>query len=195
MINFKELRAVDCTANIEKKGKFSYLSWPWAVRELRERVPDATWSYVTYSRDGSEYDYYMAPDGTCMVHVALHIEGRQYDMQLPVLDHRNKPIKEANAFDINTAQMRCLVKCIAVATGIGLHLYAGEDLPPVGQEKQNKFIEKAEISAGLAESTTSLAERMAELKKEAIALDVADELTLIYNTRLQQLIAAEALEA
>ena len=53
-----------------------------------------------------------------------------YEQIHPVLNHQNKPIPDPNPFDINTSIQRCLVKAIAIATGIGLHIYAGEDLPP-----------------------------------------------------------------
>jgi hypothetical protein len=50
-------------------------------------------------------------------------------MQLPVMDHRNRPIVEPDAFQLNTAMQRALVKAIALH-GLGLYIYAGEDLPP-----------------------------------------------------------------
>ena len=46
----------------------------------------------------------------------------------PVLDGKNRPIFEPTAFDINTSIQRCLVKAIALH-GLGLYVYAGEDLP------------------------------------------------------------------
>jgi hypothetical protein len=44
------------------------------------------------------------------------------------MDHRNKAIKNPDAFAVNTAMMRCLAKAIAMH-GLGLYIYAGEDLP------------------------------------------------------------------
>ena len=49
-------------------------------------------------------------------------------MQLPVMDHRNRAIVNPDAFAVNTAMQRALVKCVALH-GLGLYLYAGEDLP------------------------------------------------------------------
>lgn len=39
-----------------------------------------------------------------------------------------KRVDQASMFDINTAIMRCLTKCLAMF-GLGLYIYAGEDLP------------------------------------------------------------------
>jgi hypothetical protein len=60
-----------------------------------------------------------------MVRVTVTVDGLTHEMQLPVLDHRNKPLANPNAFDYNSAQMRCLVKCIAMH-GIGISLYLGD---------------------------------------------------------------------
>jgi hypothetical protein len=49
-------------------------------------------------------------------------------MWLPVLDFKNKAIQSPNAFDINSARMRCLVKCLAMF-GLGHYIYAGESAP------------------------------------------------------------------
>ena len=38
-------------------------------------------------------------------------------------------------FDINTAIMRCLVKCLAMF-GLGTYIYAGEDLPEASKEEE-----------------------------------------------------------
>lgn len=131
-MDYKKLRKVDVTNHIEKKGRFSYVSWTWAVDTLLLNDPEATWSYEPET---------VYPDGTMMTHCAVFAFNKRMEMQLPVLDHRNKPIANPNAFDINTARMRCLVKAIALF-GIGLHVYAGEDLPP-GDSAQdisnNKF--------------------------------------------------------
>jgi hypothetical protein len=54
---------------------------------------------------------------------------------LPVMDHRNKAIQKPNAFEVNTAMQRCLVKAIALH-GLGLYIYAGEDLPEGEEPKR-----------------------------------------------------------
>jgi hypothetical protein len=66
--------------------------------------------------------------GSCIVWVSVTIFGKTVKVQLPVLDYRNKCIPAPNAFDVNTSIMRCLTKGIAMH-GLGLYIYAGEDLP------------------------------------------------------------------
>jgi hypothetical protein len=120
---------LDVTKHIEKKGKFNYLSWPFAVQELRKLDPKATW-YI-----GSEFKEepipYIQSEAGCFVEVTVVLgDETRYTQIHPVLDNRNQPISKPNAFQINTSIQRCLVKAIAIASGIGLHIYAGEDLPP-----------------------------------------------------------------
>ena len=128
MSNYVELAKINVNDKVEKKQKFSYLSWAWAVDTLMRADPTANWEYrepVTF------------PDGTMMVFCTVTAFGVARTMQLPVINHSNKPITNPNAFDINTSMQRCLVKAIALH-GLGLYLYAGEDLPPdtekAGQE-------------------------------------------------------------
>lgn len=120
MSNYVELAKINVNDKVEKKQKFSYLSWAWAVDTLMRADPTANWEYrepVTF------------PDGTMMVFCTVTAFGVARTMQLPVINHSNKPITNPNAFDINTSMQRCLVKAIALH-GLGLYLYAGEDLPP-----------------------------------------------------------------
>jgi len=130
---FDELSKVDCSKHVEKKGKFSYLSWPFAVSELRKRHPEATWEVVK-SQDGLPFT--MSPAG-CFVEVAVIVNGVKLSQIHPVLDNNNRTIAEPNAFQINTSIQRCLVKAIALH-GLGLYIYAGEDLPDAGEDPMNK---------------------------------------------------------
>jgi hypothetical protein len=67
-------------------------------------------------------------NGTAMVWVRTTLFSKEMTCMLPVMDHRNKPIQNPDAFQVNTAIMRCLTKCLAMH-GLGLYIYAGEDLP------------------------------------------------------------------
>ena len=118
MKTFNELRLLNVNEHTEKKGKFTYLSWTWAVDTLLQNDPSATWSY----------DNPMAFNDTLMVFCTVTAMGKSMTCQMPVLNHQNKAIPNPNAMDVNTAMMRCLVKCISLF-GIGLYIYAGEDLP------------------------------------------------------------------
>lgn len=137
MSKFTELNAINVNEHVEKKGKFSYLSWPWAVKTLREAAPDATWEVIKY--DGKPY---CATETGYFVEVAVTVDGITLSQIHPVLDNNNRPIPVPNAFHINTSIQRCLVKAIALH-GLGLYIYAGEDLPddPAEDERIAKIRE------------------------------------------------------
>lgn len=120
---FKALAAVDCAEHIEKKNGFSYLSWAWAVRQLLSQYPTATWEVIRFNG----LPYLDTPAGV-FVEVAVTVEGVTRSQIHPVLNHKNQPIDTPNAFEINTSIQRALVKAIALH-GLGLYIYAGEDLP------------------------------------------------------------------
>tara|TARA_R110002012_G_scaffold94313_1_gene228380 strand:+ start:2852 stop:3595 length:744 start_codon:yes stop_codon:yes gene_type:complete len=135
---WETLSTIDCSEHIEKKGQFSYLAWTWAWAKVKEVYPRAHYELL----DDTVYS-----DGTMEVRVRVKIGRDGFDlcehtMWLPVLDFKNKPIANPNAFDINTARMRCLVKCLAMF-GLGHYIYAGESLPapPVAsQEDYEKLL-------------------------------------------------------
>ena len=120
---FARLNAINVSEHIEKKGGFSYLSWPFAVAQLRLADPAATWEVRRF--DGLPY---MNTDAGVFVEVAVTVQGITLSQIHPVLDGRNRPILAPTVFDINTSIQRCLVKAIALH-GLGLYVYAGEDLP------------------------------------------------------------------
>lgn len=135
---FSQLSKVSVKDKIEKKGQISYLSWAWAIEVLKTHDPEASWTFLTF--DGKPYQ--QLPDGTCMVWCVLRAFGREFVPQwLPIMDNRNKAIANPDAFAINTSLMRCLVKAIAVHTGLGLSLYYGEDVPREDASDWNAEIE------------------------------------------------------
>ena len=118
MKTFNELRLLNVNEHTEKKGKFTYLSWTWAVDTLLQNDSSATWTFGD--------PVYFAE--SVMVFCTVTAMGKSMTCQMPVLNHQNKAIPNPNAMDVNTAMMRCLVKTISLF-GIGLYIYAGEDLP------------------------------------------------------------------
>lgn len=120
---FAQLAAVDVSDHVEKKGQFSYLSWPYAVAQLRQFDETATWEVKRF--DGLPY---LATENGTFVEVAVTVKGVTLSQLHPVLDARNKPLLAPTSFDINTSIQRALVKAIALH-GLGLYIYAGEDLP------------------------------------------------------------------
>lgn len=120
--SFVRLSNINVANHVERKGNFCYLSWPFAVSELRKADPLASWAVVRFN--GLPY---LATETGYYVEVAVTVEGVTLSQVHPVLDARNKPISNPSAFDINTSIQRALVKAIALH-GLGLSVYAGEDL-------------------------------------------------------------------
>jgi hypothetical protein len=139
-----ELLKINVNDHTERKGNLTYLSWAWAWAEVLKIDPTAR--YTVHEYDGLPLIY--LKDGTAMVKVSVEIKGDIKTCLLPVLDHKNKPIENPNSFAVNTSIMRCLAKCIALH-GLGLYIYAGEDLPEAEREEMD-----AEIDAKLAAATS-----------------------------------------
>lgn len=118
MTKFLELRKINVNEHTEKKGKFTYLSWSWAVDQLLQQDPAATWTYGD--------PVYFAE--TLMVFCSVTAFGKTMTAQMPVINNQNKAIQNPDAMAVNTAMQRCLVKAIALH-GLALYIYAGEDLP------------------------------------------------------------------
>jgi hypothetical protein len=117
-MKFAELNKINVNSKKETKMGLSYLSWAWAVEQLLLNDPNATWEYKPHQMWGE----------TVMVFCEVKAFGVSRMAQLPVMDNRNKAISNPDAFAVNTAMQRCLAKAIALH-GIGLYIYAGEDLP------------------------------------------------------------------
>lgn len=161
---FETLNAINVNENVEEKKTgeknpdgtektLSYLSWAWAWKIVKQNYPDA--NYEIRHWDGKPYFY----DETLgyMVETSVTIQGETMTMWLPVMDSKNKAMKgvpytyktrygekevaPATMFDINTTIMRCLVKNLAIF-GLGLYIYAGEDLPEEEAKAAKSALEK-----------------------------------------------------
>lgn len=120
MHKYTELAQIDCSEFIEKKGNLSYISWASAWHILCEKYPDATYEH---------HDWVERANGEMMVFCTVTVGGKSLKAHLPVLDHRNSPVKNPTVFQINTSMQRCFAKAISMH-GLGLYVYRGEDLPP-----------------------------------------------------------------
>ena len=123
---FTKLNSIDVGNHIEKKNGLSYLSWAWAWGELKKNHPDATYT-VYENKDGWNYH----TDGrTCWVKTGVMVNGLEHIEYLPVMDFKNRsiPADQVTSFDVNKAIQRSLTKAVA-RHGLGLYIYAGEDLP------------------------------------------------------------------
>ena len=125
MTSYNELRKINVNEHTEKKGQLTYLSWAWAVDTLLQHDPSAVWEFPEPKYFGE----------TVMVFCNVTAFGKTMKMQLPVMDNRNQAISNPDSRKISDATMRCLAKCIA-CFGIGLYIYAGEDLPTGEMDSQ-----------------------------------------------------------
>ena len=129
---FETLFSVNCNDKVEKKGGLTYLSWPFAWAEVKKRYPLA---FYTIYEDAEGRPYFT--DGrTCWVKTGVTIDGLEHIEYLPVMDARNNsiPAERVTSFDMNKAIQRSLTKACA-RHGLGLYIYAGEDLPEGEPEK------------------------------------------------------------
>ena len=145
---FQELNQINFNGLVEKKKDLSYLSWTYAWAELKKRYPKATYKIRQFGENQLPYVY--DENTGYMVFTEVTIDDITHSMWLPVMDNNNKamknkpytydtkykkgiPVAQASMFDINKTIMRCLVKNLAMF-GLGLYIFAGEDLPMVDEE-------------------------------------------------------------
>ena len=161
---FAELYSLDVNKYVEKKQGLSYLSWSFAWAEFKKVFPDATYEV---KKDESGRCYFGDEGIGYMVYTSVTAGGLTYEMWLPVMDNNNKALKlngytyatrngektvePISMFDINKAVMRCLVKYLAMF-GLGLYIYAGEDLPEDIKEYVCADCGKA-VDSGMAQRT------------------------------------------
>ena len=139
---FKTLNSVNVNDKTEKKNGMTYLSWAWAWGEVKKAYPSAT--YTIYE-NANGWNYHT--DGrTCWVKTGVTIEGIEHIEYLPVMDYRNNsiPLEKVTSFDVNKAIQRSLTKA-AARHGLGLYIYAGEDLPEEEAEAQKAEKQAKEI--------------------------------------------------
>jgi hypothetical protein len=128
-----ELLSLNVNDRVEKKGNLSYLSWAWAWAEVLKFDPAATWAVVEYGPENNRQPCCWIGD-TAMVHTTVTIKGVERSCMLPVMDNKNNAVKNPDARKISDAIMRCMTKTAALH-GLGLYIYAGEDLPQVEDEE------------------------------------------------------------
>lgn len=131
-MSIKDLLATNVNEHVDKKLSLSYLSWSWAWEYALKADEKASYKVETFDEYGPQGQRrtvpYMSINGTAMVMVTVTIFDKPMTCQLPVMDHRNKAVPNPDAFQVNTAIMRCMAKALALH-GLGLYIYSGEDLP------------------------------------------------------------------
>lgn len=137
---FEQLNRINVNEHTEKKNGLTYLSWAWAWGELLKQYPDSVYT-IYENKDGWNYH----TDGrTCWVKTGVTVEGKEYIEYLPVMDFKNRsiPAENVTSFDVNKAIQRSLTKAVA-RHGLGLYIYAGEDLP---EDDMTVNMEKAQTA-------------------------------------------------
>lgn len=133
---FEELNAVNVNDKTEQKNGLTYLAWAYAWGEVKKRYPEA--NYVIYE-NAQGWNYHT--DGrTCWVKTGVSIEGIEHIEELPVMNNRNQsiPLENVTSCDVNKAIQRSLTKACA-RHGLGLYIYAGEDLPENEKEAEENI--------------------------------------------------------
>jgi hypothetical protein len=165
---FVALAAINVNDKVEKKNGLSYLSWAWAVDQLLRHDPLATWEYLEPVPFGQ----------TLMVRCVVTAFGKAMPSHLPVMDHRNKAIANPDAFAVNTAMQRCLVKGIALH-GLGLYIYAGEDLPD-GEDSPKHGAERPGDGSGKIGPATGMLDSL-ELDLQNQCREVAHDVETLFK--------------
>ena len=170
---FNTLNAIDARPYTETKNGLTYLSWAWAWSIAKQLYPQ---SYYTIYENNDGWNYFT--DGkTCWVKTGVTIVDGDWSLEhieyLPVMNHRNAsiPLKDVDSFAVNKAIQRSLTKAIA-RHGLGLYIYAGEDLPEAAAEKEREEEEKArelqeQLSAMIIKIDNVVKQKTASMDKEA----------------------------
>lgn len=143
---FETLNTINVSGKTEKKNGLTYLSWAYAWAEVKKLYPTA--QYHVYERDTQQYGpvNYFTDGKTCWVKVGVTIEGMEHVEMLPVMNFKNQsiPLDKVTSCDVNKAIQRAITKAIG-RQGLGLYVYAGEDLPESESQSQPvvKPVEKA----------------------------------------------------
>ena len=226
--HFKKLFAIDCSDKIEKKDngttKLNYLSWTYAWAEVKKNYPNAKYEILKFDNLPYVYDEKTG----YMVFTKVEIEGIEHEMWLPVMDSANKAMKNepyeyyvkkynyqtqeyekikkevqaATMFDINKTIMRCLTKNLAMF-GLGLYIYAGEDLPEdvekeekKNAQKTNKTVQKNSDSKNVQKKEILIQDVQKDRIKELYTTDEIKELLIkLSKSKLSDLTLLEASNA
>lgn len=171
---FLELNKIDVSSFVEKKNGMNYLSWAYAWQEIKAKFPDA--NYKIYERENGVI--YWDDGRTAWVKTGVTINGIEHIEYLPIMDYRNQsiPVEKITSFAVNTAIQRSLTKACA-RHGLGLYIYAGEDLPVETAEKQAET--KNILHEGLIDIKNTIELIIGNSKDKD---DAAKRKTLIANT-------------
>lgn len=170
---FSVLNRINVNEHTEQKGNLTYLSWAWAWSKVKENYPEA---FYTIYENADGWNYFS--DGrTCWVKTGVTIDGLEHIEYLPVMDFKNRPValEAVTSTDVNKTIQRSLTKACA-RHGLGLYIYAGEDLPEEERKEQARMEEKID-KKDVAILRKMLSEKQIEWVKKTMHVDDLDGLT------------------
>lgn len=181
---FEMLQSINCNDHTEKKGGLTYLSWAWAWQMVKKNFPDAFYT-VYENKDGLNYH----TDGrTCWVKTGVTVNGLEHIEYLPVMDYKNNsiPLAKVTSTDVNKSIQRSLTKACA-RHGLGLYIYAGEDLPAGEAEAVKEQMEVAVEEALLAVKEAKTRDELVRLWKELTGLHANQRFIDALNEKQREL--------
>lgn len=175
---FATMSQIDISKMTERKNGFTYLSWSHAYRLLRQHCPEAEIVKSVFTMpDGRRLPYMVDESGYAYVQVTVIIEDYTCVEVMPVLNHANRPVQNPDSFAVNASLQRCMAKAISMATGLGIHLYAGEDMP---QQIGNTSTPEPTVSQPLKKIDTS---DFVNLDAQLSTISNIKELTALFFTK------------
>jgi len=181
---FEMLQSINCNGHTEKKGGLTYLSWAWAWQMVKKNFPDAFYT-IYENKDGLNYH----TDGrTCWVKTGVTVNGLEHIEYLPVMDYKNNsiPLAKVTSTDVNKSIQRSLTKACA-RHGLGLYIYAGEDLPAGEAEAVKEQMAEAVEEALVAVKEAKTREELVRLWKELPGLHANQRFIDALNDKQREL--------
>ena len=193
---YGQLANIDVSEHVKKKGAYDYLSWTHAVDALKKVYPKAQIEVMT-SDEG--HPFFKTEVGF-FVQVKVTVDGLACAEWLPVLDNRNKVLKQPDAYQVNTSIKRCMTKAIALH-GLGINVYAGEDLTqydvedpedpedppsttngkPEPAAKKKSSAAKKKVEADTNGSQGLNKKEILEALRESVSVDVLNDKQAVFN--------------
>lgn len=180
---FETLKSINVNEHTEVKNGLTYLSWAWAWAEVKKAYPDATYTIYECVNPMGYVCNYFSDGRTCWVKTGVTINGLEHIEELPVMDFKNKSIflDSVTSFDVNKAIQRSLTKAVA-RHGLGLYIYAGEDLPEGAEEEKKEKKEEPKQDSPITEEQlkqlSSLEDKVKNVIYEKENIKTLNELTM-----------------
>tara|TARA_Y100001970_G_scaffold82815_1_gene104832 strand:+ start:2281 stop:2874 length:594 start_codon:yes stop_codon:yes gene_type:complete len=169
----EKMSVIDVGQHIKKRGRYNYLPWSWAWDTLTKHYPESSFDFKSHQLEGGTWEV------ECFLSIRQGDKKHEGKGWLPVMDHKNQPIKNPASTDLNNTKMRAWVKAIAIVTGLGLYIFAGEDMPEKSKEEQEKEEEDARLRLQLRQRLTEQVELLggrSNVPQELIDLGCSDQI-------------------